>query len=187
MTTIVDTPGYTAQEKRQALTVFAMVSGSADLAGRMLAESGLGHIKVSTVQQWAYRSMREEYAQIKGEVDGHVRSQFADNYRQGAALHLEVSFEAARQMKVALEEGKISYRELPKLAQQAMLAAGIATDKGELLSGNPTSNVKTDMEDVQREAAALGITVIVGAPPVEKGPPVIEHPALPAGEDEPET
>lgn len=184
MTTAVDT-AYTEKDKRQALTLYAMVSGRGDLAERMLAESGLGHIKIGTVRQWAYRSMRDDYLQIKGEVDGHVRSQMADVYRQGAQLAAEVSTEALRQLKVALEEGKLEYRELAPAAQKAMLAAGIATDKGELLSGNPTSHVKTDMEDVQREAAALGIKIVIGAPPgPEKVAAVIEHPPLPAGDAE---
>jgi hypothetical protein len=159
LTSALDIP---ESEKREALVVFALQSGNARLTEAMLVEVGLSHIKVDTIRQWAYRSRREEYTQIKGEVDGHVRAQLADGFRDTAAKGVEVAQEALRQLAIALEEGKIQYRDLGKSAQQAMVTAGIATEKGELLSGNPTSVVKTDVEDVKRELAAVGIQIVIG-------------------------
>ncbi|HEX6456255.1 MAG TPA: hypothetical protein VF009_07015 [Solirubrobacterales bacterium] len=188
MTTAIAEPTDTApvhseQEKRQAMVVYASVSGRREHVERMLAEVGLGHINYSTLRSWVYRDRKDEYLQIKGELDGYVRSEQADHYRNVAALGRDVSEEALRQLQAALEDGQITFRDLPKVAREAMVTAGIATDKGELLSGNPTSVVKTDLEDVTRELAVFGIHVILpGASQQAEAQRPASPPALPAGD-----
>lgn len=177
-------PTYTEEERRQALVVYASQNGRAEVVKPMLAELGLGHIPIRTLQSWAYRDRRDEYEQIKQEVAAYIRSQAADTYRSIAALASDVSHEALRQVADALGRGEIALKDLPKTAREAMLAAGIATDKGELLSGNPTSIVKTDVDDVRRELAAVGIQIIVpGAEPPKALPAGAEVIDVPSVED----
>lgn len=173
---------YSEEERNQALVVYASQNGRAEVVVPMLAELGLGHIPMGTLRSWVHRDRRDEYEQIKQEVAAHVRSHQADDYRAAAALATEISHEALRQVKDALQRGEVSLKDLPKTAREAMLAAAVATDKGELLSGNPTSIVKTGVDDVQRELAAVGIHIIMPGGGNEH--PVVtvsEVPALPAG------
>lgn len=173
---------YTEEERRQALVVYASQNGRAEVVKPMLAEVGLGHIPIRTLQSWAYKDRRDEYEQIKQEWAAYVRSQAADTYRSIAAVASEVGHEALRQLADALARGEIALKELPRTATEALKAAGIATDKGELLSGNPTSIVKTDVDDVKRELAAVGIQIIVpGADPQTIDVQAKPVPALPVG------
>lgn len=151
---------HTPDERRQALVVFASQNGRRDLVEPMLEQLGLD-INIRTLQGWAYRRHADEYAQIKQEYDAYIRSQAADNFRSVAGLATEVSSEALRQIKAALEKGEVTLKELPKAAASAMVTAGIATDKGELLSGNPTERVSHDAGDAARELASVGITILV--------------------------
>jgi hypothetical protein len=151
---------YSPDVRRQALTVYASVGGRKDLALPMLAELGL-EVNIRTLQDWAYRRHPDEYAQIRQEYEGFIRSQAADSYREIAALATDVASASLTQMAEALRKGEVDLKELPKFAQSAMVAAGVATDKGELLSGNPTERVSHDIGDSVRELASVGITILV--------------------------
>jgi hypothetical protein len=173
---------YTEAERRQALVVYASQNGRAETVKPLLAEAGLGHIPIRTLQSWAYRDRRDEYEQIKQEWSAYVRSQAADTYHSIAALASDVSLEALRQTADALARGEVALKDLPKVAREAMLAAGIATDKGELLSGNPTSIVKTGIDDVRRDLASVGVTIVMpGAELPAIDVQTERAPALPAG------
>lgn len=176
----MSSPTYSEEERRQALVVYASQNGRAEAVKPILVELGLGHIPLKTLRSWVQRDRRDDYEQIKQEVAVYNRSQAADMYRSVAALASDVSHEALRQTFAALKRGEIPLKELPKTAREAMVAAGIATDKGELVSGNPTSIVRTDVDDVRRELASVGIQIVMpGAlPPSTEPSPT---PALPAG------
>ncbi len=146
---------YTPEERRQALTVFAMCDSHARQAETALAEVGLGHVNVRTLQQWAYRDRRDEYAQIKAEVDTYVHARRADQYHALAAELGASGFEAARQTAEALAEGRIGVKELPRATRELVLAAAAASDKAEELSGNRPPPVKVDLTVIAAELTAI--------------------------------
>jgi hypothetical protein len=172
----------TPDEMRLALTVYASQNGRADLVEPMLKDLKLS-IPLKRLRSWVYRDRRDEYEQIKQEYDAYVRSQAVDGFRAVASLATEVSGEAMRQLNEALKRGEVSLKELPKAAASAMVTAGIATDKGELLSGNPTTRVAHDVDDLTRDLASVGITIVMPGAEDTKALDDQRTPALPAGTD----
>jgi uncharacterized protein (DUF342 family) len=175
---------HTPDERKQAMVIYAANLGRAELVEKQLAEVGLD-VKIGTLRSWIHRD-KDLYEQIRTEYEAVMRREMAEGFYGTAALAREVGEEALIQMRDALERGEVSLKELPKVAQSALIAAGVATDKGQLLSGQPTENVRTDFGDIQRELASVGIQVIVnGAGEAERPPVKVSQspPALPASTD----
>lgn len=158
------------------MAVYAFVSGR-EKAGLELLEAAELDVPWGTIRSWVTRR-REEYAQVKAEVDDHARSIMADSHRRLATLAMESEEEGLRQVADLLREGKIDKRELPKLLQSMGILSGIHTEKSELLSGHPTSRVASDLGDIQAALKAAGVEVITGT---ATEIPADEQPALPAG------
>lgn len=169
-------PSYSEAERRQAMAVYAFVSGREKAGVELLADAEL-EMKWSTVRSWVTRH-REDYQQVKAEVDDHARSILGDGHRRLAAMAMENEEETLRQIATLLEEGKISPKELPKVLQSHGIVAGIHTEKSELLSGHPTSRVASDLGDIEGALKAAGIEVIQGVATEDAVP------ALPAGDDD---
>lgn len=168
---------YSETERRQAMAVYAFVSGREKAGVELLKDAELD-INWGTIRSWVTRH-REDYQQVKAEVDDHARSILGDAHRRLAAMAMENEEEALRQVATLLEEGKISPRDLPKILQSHGIIAGIHTEKSELLAGHPTSRVSSDLGDIESALKVAGIEIIQGTATEE---PV---PALPAGDDEP--
>jgi hypothetical protein len=181
-------PSYTDAEVRKALEIHAAVSGRKDLVVKLLKDEGLD-IKIATVRDWATRRHRELYADIRQGIATTIRTTAADRYKAVTDLALDVMDEALKQTADALKEGAILPKDLPKVAQNAAVTAGIGTDKSQLLDGQPTEIVVGGNPlDSVRELASMGISVFV---PGADGKPVpIEttardtRPALPMHGDE---
>lgn len=142
------------------MAVYAFVSGSEKRGVKLLQEADLD-IPWSTVQSWVTRR-REEYGQVKAEVDDHARSMMADSHRRLANLAMENEEEGLRQAADLLREGKITAKDLPKLLQSMGILSGIHTEKSELLSGHPTSRVASDLGDIEAALKAAGVEIIAG-------------------------
>lgn len=159
------------------MAVYAFVSGR-EKAGLELLESAELDVPWGTIRTWVTRR-REEYAQVKAEVDDHARSIMGDSHRRLATIAMENEEEGLRQVADLLKEGKVDKRELPKLLQSMGILSGIHTEKSELLSGHATSRVASDLGDIESALKAAGVEVITGTAkelPVEE-----DAPALPAG------
>lgn len=176
MSTEVAQREYSEAERRQALAVYAFVSGREKAGIQLLEEADLD-VPWGTVRSWVTRR-REEYAQAKAEIDDHARSIMGDSHRRLAGLAMESEEEGLRQVADLLKEGKIDKRELPKLLQSMGILSGIHTEKSELLSGHPTSRVASDVGDIEAALKAAGVELLTGAA-------TEELPALPAGDDSP--
>jgi hypothetical protein len=150
---------HTPEEKDQALVLYAMADGRKELVIPWLKEAGID-VGINTLRGWVRRD-GEHYDQIRQECEAYKRSEHAEMFSGLASLANEVSTEAMRQLRVLLAEGAITPKELPKVAVSASTTAGIATDKSQLLSGNPTARVAHDVDDLQRELASVGITVVI--------------------------
>lgn len=165
---------YAETERKQAMAIYAFVSGR-EKAGVELLEDAELDIPWGTIRSWVTRH-REDYQQVKVEVDGHARAILADSHRRLASMAMENEEEGLRQVAVLLEEGKVSPRELPKLLQAHGILSGIHTEKSELLAGHPTSRVASDIGDIESALKDAGVEVIQGTATEE------ELPALPAGD-----
>jgi hypothetical protein len=168
---------YTEAERRQAMACYAFVSGR-EQAGAELLEDAELDIPWGTVRSWVNR-YREDYQQVKSEVDGHARAIMGDSHRRLATMAMENEEEALRQVATLLEEGKVSPKELPKLLQAHGIVAGIHTEKSELLAGHPTSRVASDIGDIEAALEAAGVQVIQGTAveePLPALPPGAPHP-----------
>ncbi len=161
MSTEVAPRDYSEAERRQAMTVYAYVSGSEKRGVKLLAEADLD-IPWGTIRSWVDRR-REEYAQVKAEVDDHARSIMGDSHRRLANMAMENEEEGLRQAADLLREGKITARELPKLLQSMGILSGIHTEKSELLSGHATSRVASDVGDIKAALEAAGVEVLDGS------------------------
>jgi hypothetical protein len=159
-----------------AMSVYAFVSGRQKAGEQLLAEAEL-EVKWATLRSWVSR-YRDDYAQVKAEVDEHARSILGDSHRRLATMAMENEEEALRQVATLLEEGKVTPKELPKLLQAHGIISGIHTEKSELLAGHPTSRVASDIGDIEAALEAAGVQVIQGVATEE---PV---PELPAPSDE---
>lgn len=174
MSTEIANREYSEAERRQAMAVYAFVSGREKAGVQLLQEAELD-VPWGTIRSWVNRR-REEYAQVKAEVDDHARSLMADSHRRLAAMAMENEEAGLRQVADLLAEGKIDKRELPKLLQSMGILSGIHTEKGELLSGHPTSRVASDLGDIEAALKAAGVEVITGLAEEE------EPAELPAGD-----
>jgi hypothetical protein len=173
---------YRPEDVRMAMTVWAMSSGIEKEVTAELQKLGLGHIKHNTVRMWVTRSRRDEYEQIAQEVDSVLTRALVDQWRGNVSIAGSVAREAMRQAMEALKRGEISVKDLTKTAKDAAVVAAVGTDKVELLSGRPTDRVaNAGVEDLTRELASVGITVVIpGAPTPKPAIDVQKQPALPA-------
>jgi hypothetical protein len=162
-------PSYTDAEVRKALEIHAAVSGRQDLVAKLLKDEELD-IKVATVRDWATRRKRDLYQDIRQGIVTTIRTTAADRYKAVTDLALDVMDEALKQTADALKRGELQPKDLPKVAQNAAVTAGIGTDKSQLLDGQPTEIVTGGNPlDSVRELASMGITVFV---PAADGRPV---------------
>lgn len=154
---------YTPDEVRQALEIHASVNGREDLVGKLLKDSGLT-MTTATVRDWATRRHRDEYADVRQGIQTHIRINASDRFKATTSRALDVVDESLRQIGEALKRGEIDPKNLPKVAQQAAVSAGISVDKSQLLDGEPTEIVGAtgDMGDLIRSLGAVGMTMIVG-------------------------
>lgn len=162
------------------MAVYAFVSGREKAGVKLLVEADL-KIPWGTVRSWVTR-YRDDYAQVKAEVDEHARSIMADSHRRLATLAMESEEKALEQVAELLQRGEIKPRELPKLMQSMGILSGIHTEKSELLSGHPTSRVAGDLGDLKKALEAEGIEVILEGEAEELPSPADpdDAPALPA-------
>lgn len=171
---------YTLEEKRQAMVIHVANLGRSELIEKQLAQAGL-KVPLRTLRAWIQRD-RDTYLQIKQEYEAAMRTHMAEGFYGTADLAVEVGREALNQMADALRSGEVTLKELPRYAQSAMIAAGVATDKGQLLSGQPTNRTETSIEDLKGELSSLGIQIVVGGAGGDKPTQVnvAATPALPS-------
>ena len=175
---------YKPEDVRLALTVFALSSRAEKEVRADLEAAGLGHVKYRTLRNWVSRPgpRQDEYEQICQEVDAVLSREQIDHWRGLNRNASAVATEAMRQAMEALKRGEIDVKDLTKTAKDAAVIAAVSTDKVELLSGRPTDRVAhTGVNDLQRELASVGITVII--PGADNAKPPMDdqrRPALPA-------
>jgi hypothetical protein len=159
---------YTDAEVRKALEIHAAVSGRQDLVARMLKDEGLT-MTVATVRDWATRRHRDLYADIRQGISTTIQITASDRYKAVTGRALDVMDEALRQTAEALRRGEIQPKDLPKVAQNAAVSAGIGTDKSQLLDGEPTAIVSgsTTAVEAARELESVGMVIYV---PTSAGP-----------------
>src|SRR6476620_2740956 len=150
---------YTEQERREAMICYAHELGRSDGVERLLAAVELGHITYKTVREWATRSRKEQYEQIRSEHDRYIRNQLAESFQAVSSRAVGSADESVRQYDVALKSGRVRAKDLPRGAREMATTAAILTDKAQLLSGNPTEIVRADTDDILIELRAVGIAV----------------------------
>jgi hypothetical protein len=165
---------YSPQQKRIALEILAANSKMTEPTRRMLDEVGLNDLRVDTVREWARRGHKDEYDQIRQELEAWIRTNTAERFRAITSMAHDVQEEGLRQIKAALQRGELKPTEIPRALQPAAVAAGIAIDKSELLSDRPTERVSHDVGDLRRELASVGVTIIMPGEPEQTRPRAID-------------
>lgn len=159
---------YAPDEVRRALEIHAVNNGRTDTTRKMLDKADLD-VDLRTIRRWVSRDHVDLYAQIRRELETHIRENAAERFRDLYNQAADLSEEAMRQMAEALKRGELELRELPKAMQSAMVSAGIAVDKDLILTGNPNQivgNRPTTTDDLVRELESVGIKVILGGKPI---------------------
>jgi len=152
---------YTDEEVLKGLAIYALMSGAAAKVEPMLQEQGLGHVPLDTVREWAYRSRREDYQRVKGEVDQHVRARLADTHLSLAHAASELEAKAVTQLHNRLDEEQLDAKDLANILKSAAIAGGVHTDKSQVLAGKPTSIVHNDFGNLKRALEQRGIGLVL--------------------------
>jgi len=78
---------------------------------------------------------------------------------------------------------RVDFKDLTKLLHESGVMGGIATEKLQLLTGQPTQLVEHSFPELQRALDAKGIRLVVGQGPAAPPRPPKPVPALPAAAD----
>lgn len=159
---------YAPDEVRRALEIHAVNNGRTSTTRTMLDEAGLD-VDLRTIRRWVSRDHVDLYAQIRRELEAHIRENGAERMRGLLTQAMDVSEEAMRQISEALKRGELKPTELPKALQSSMVAGGIAVDKDLIMTGNPNQIVGSrpaTTDDLVRELESVGIKVILGGKPI---------------------
>lgn len=149
---------YSPDEKRDAMAAYAFCSGNQQKTEKLLSDAGLT-VSFHTIVGWVRRE-KDLYEQVKAEIDGHTRSMMADSHKRLANMYMEGEEIGLAQLIKDLESGELTGKDLARALKDMSVGSAVHTDKGELLSGQPTARVATDANDIKRELASLGIHVI---------------------------
>ena len=122
-----------------ALTALALCGDDAAKAHRFLKEQGRS-VPVSTIKSWRNHVHVDRYYKLRdGDLVGQINRRMAADWETAALKHLAKHTEALDQV----DPTKLSPAERIKFLQSNAIAAGISTDKSQLLRGNPTEIVQT--------------------------------------------
>jgi hypothetical protein len=88
-----------------------------------------------TLCQWRQRN-QERYAELRAEHYQQIERQLVDDYRENARLSQELHKQATLHALQDLADGNI--KDAARVAREASIASGIATDKMLLVDGRPT-------------------------------------------------
>lgn len=190
MPTVAERRSYSQKEVNLGLAAYAMGTGRAKDVLAILKDSGLD-IPIDTLRQWAYRTHKERYEQIKREVDAHVRSQLADAFTGLANSATELQAKALDELHLRVTGAELlamSTDQLLKVLHQAAVASGINTEKSQMLAGKPTQIVRNDFPEIQRILKERhGVTIVIaGQESLSAGddaPAVPESHQLPAASE----
>lgn len=172
---------YSAEEIDIALAVFAIEGGRERRVRAQLRAAGL-KATYKTVHRWAYDTYHERYERISIEVEKQVGAKLADTFHRLAAISAELGEEVLDRIRAALkrcDEGgtEVDFRDLAKLLHESGIMGGIATEKLQLLKGNPTQLVEHSFPEIRAALERKGVRML---PPGSAQ--VIDLEPLPAGD-----
>lgn len=176
-TTSVKKRVYTPEEVETALSAHVLESGRSKQVVALLKEAGFD-IPIATIRTWAYRTKREQYETLKSQLHSHVDSQLGDTFSRLATMSGEIAEEALKQIKEHLDNGQMDPKELSKVLHESMVAAGISTEKAQLLAGKPTERIAVDFGEIKRtleERHGVKLGFIDGTATEEPDPPQLDQ------------
>jgi hypothetical protein len=153
---------YTDQEVDAGLTAFAICSGRHERAAELLKRETGFEVPAETIRGWARRTHPERYQRIREEVAPKLQRQMADTHQALADMAAEMETEAVERLRTEMKSGEVEARDLSGIFKNAAIAAGIHTEKAELLNGRPTSRRERSAEEVLRSLKSKGLQFIEG-------------------------
>lgn len=145
---------YMAAEITRALTEVAACSGNTHMAARHLAEDGLP-IDQKTLWEWSKRRHVEIYERIRVEQLPQITAQATEQHMALARQQMEASQVAASEIAARLP--RMEDKDLVNAMGKFDIGSGIHTEKAQLLAGQPTARVATDLQGVLKDIRSMGI------------------------------
>jgi hypothetical protein len=147
-------PSYNRVQKREALMVLAHNNGNARAAQRDLErheDRTLANVSYQTLHLW-----KKNEAEMYQECISHLDSMTIPEIDRNLRLNIQVGNAALERVLEMLPE--MDAKDLSTVARNASVGMGIATEKSQLLKGNPTERVEVleptqILEELRRLAA----------------------------------
>jgi|GEM_PF-4573562 len=162
---------YTDQEVDAGLTAYAICSGRHERAAALLKKETGFEVPAETIRGWARRTHPDRYERIREEVAPKLQRQMADTHQALADMAATMEAEAVEKLQRRIQQGDVEDKDLANIFKNAAIAAGIHTEKAELLNGRPTSRRERSADEVLRSLEGKGLQFIEGeAEEIESGP-----------------
>lgn len=147
---------YSDQEIDAGLMAFAICSGRPKRAAAVVLSETGWRIPEETIRSWAYRTYPDRYARIRLEVAPKLQTQMADTHQALAETAARMEAETVDKLQARVKTGKVEDKDLANIYKASAIAAGIHTEKAELLNGRPTQRVERDATTVLQKLKARG-------------------------------
>jgi hypothetical protein len=147
---------YSQEEITKGLLSVAYWNGNCRKASAFLKEGGV-KVPQKTLWRWYRQQYVAEYEQLRTEILPKVREKAAEDAMSLAESQREVAMEATEALKGKMDE--IKPRDLSTTVRNMSVAAGVETDKAQLLAGQPTAIVMRSASEVLRSLKAKGVRI----------------------------
>jgi len=146
----------TEEEREAGLLAFVLCAGHRDRASALVKESHGFEIPGKTIYNWS-ENHADQLERIRQEVAPKLKAQMAEMHQSLAAAAGEIEAKAIERLHQHLEANTINGKDLSAVMQRAAIATGIHGEKHLLYSGQPTSIVRRDFDEIKRELKAKGV------------------------------
>ena len=140
-----------------ALETLALHSGGRQAAVERLSSEGI-EIEPNDLAQLA-RDRRRDYRDARIRVAEQVKEGLADLHHLAAVKNLELEHKALKQLDGAVDMEELPPSNLIKLVTSSSGASSTHTEKGQLLSGEPTQRVERTPDEIMRSLEARKVKV----------------------------
>lgn len=135
---------YTEPQIAVALEALAFNSGNVTKTVEQLSEEGW-RLSKGRLTRWARKDYPERYRQARMDQLERVKEVLADGHHAAAMRDLEVEEKVTQRLEARLEAGELTENGELALKGKAGLGSAIHSDKGQMLEGEPTVRVQTDV------------------------------------------
>lgn len=140
-----------------ALETLALHSGGRQAAVERLSSEGIA-IEADDLGKLA-RERRTDYRDARIRVAEQVKEGLADLHHLAAVKNLELEHKALEQIQGDVEEERVPVSNLIKIVTSSSGASASHTEKGQLLSGEPTQRVERTPDEIMRSLEARKVKV----------------------------